>query len=188
MLRLMEANPNFPPEVREALEKLRLVDDVVSALAGDGNEADLGSFTLRPGRPGAQGQAVRAGDRRQNQARPTNVVDKCGPCKQAVDVPRFREQDDAGRRRLPVRCSRAARSGDACRAVPRPPRRADHVHTDKIGYKDTLNIPIAWFFIFSVAPVGLIEASLHLKGGVDTKASPTPWSRETRPTSSTASI
>src|SRR4029079_14984644 len=41
--------------------------------------------------------------------------------------------------------------------------------TGKLGYTDHLNIPLARFFIFSVGLDGDVEASVHLKGGVDTR-------------------
>ncbi len=41
--------------------------------------------------------------------------------------------------------------------------------TGKLGYKDHINVPLARFFIFSVELDGNIEASVHLKGGVDTR-------------------
>src|SRR4029079_1714292 len=39
----------------------------------------------------------------------------------------------------------------------------------KLGYTDHLNIPLARFFIFSVELDGDVEASVHLKAGVDTR-------------------
>ena len=171
MLKLMEAHPDFPPEVREALEKLRLVDDVVSALAGDGNEAELGSFTLIGSdalEPKDQPFGAAVADK--IKADLQNVVDKCAICKQKVNeflgsVNGTAPGDGGFQFEMPVLREPASMAGLLLG------RDVELItfDTGKLGYADTLNLPIARFFIFSVALKGPIDASLHLKGGVDTR-------------------
>jgi Ca2+-binding RTX toxin-like protein len=173
MLRLMEEAESFPSDVRKMLTKLAAVDDVVSALAGD-QEVSLGSFTLvgsdalKPADQPLRDLAQSAFDKL------ANIVDKdvCPVCKEKVDDLLKAVNGDATPGEgdfqfdLPVLRDPASLAGLLLG------RDVDLIKFDtgRIGYpRNNLDIPLVRFLIFSVKLDGPIEATIHLKGGVDTK-------------------
>src|SRR5205085_11886547 len=46
MLRIMEQAGAFPSDLRDRLNKLKALDDVVAALQGGGTDVPMGSFTI----------------------------------------------------------------------------------------------------------------------------------------------
>ena len=174
MLKIMEYAKGVPDadkaKFREALERLQMLDDVVAALEGGGTDIPLGSFTVSGGNalqkvddPFTTEDLEGALDR---------VLDKCGDlCKQSVDKLLTAVNGEATPAQggftfdLPVLTQPESLAGLLLG------RDVDLItfDTGKLGYDDHINIPLARFFIFSVELDGDIEASVHLKGGVDTR-------------------
>lgn len=180
MLRLMELAESVSgedkAELRIAIERLLLIDDVVSALEGGGADVPLGSFTLVGDKALTPvGLTLDAGDFRDELADLNDILDEasdlCEPCRESVNelltaVNGAATPGEGGFSfDLPVLTDPASLAGLLLG------RDVDLItfDTDKVGYEDTLKETLARFFIFSVELRGKVEASLHLKGGVDTR-------------------
>ena len=187
ILRLME-RAGFSPQVRDLLEKLRALDDAVSALAGSGDGSggcstcvSLGSFTL-VGRDALTPVDQPFSDAAKQKLQETlqNIVDKCSACKESVNKLLTAVNGGATPGQggfkfdLPVLREPATLAGMLLG------RNVDLItfDTGRLGPSERLDIPLFRFLIFAVGldgpgiepdPSKNLVASIDLKGGVDTQ-------------------
>jgi Ca2+-binding RTX toxin-like protein len=167
MLRIMEKVQNWPPDIRTMLTRIATVDDALGALGG-GENVKLGSFTISGSqalKPVAQPLDAVTGLK--------NIIDDgvCDPCRTAMNkiIAAANGGETPGQGGLkfdfPVLRNPASLAGLLLG------RDVDlfTFDTGKVGYEDRLNVPVVRFLIFSVKIEGDVKATLHLKGGFDTR-------------------